>query len=178
MRLLNRIFGPSAPEAVRARLADDEHVLAVAETGTGGHLAVTALGLWVPDGADADDARRIGWDAVSKAVWGGDALTVTEAEVTEWAGKAALLRDLPAARYVLPRPGKVPYLVRQRVEGSIRSRYHKEFPDGGAWFVVRKTPGTDGVELQVRPDPGTDLEVVRDIAEEAATRLATGRAEL
>lgn len=169
---LGGLVGPSVPDALRAALAENEHVLAVAPVGTGGHLVVTALGLWVPESPDR--MRRIGWDRVSKAVWQGDVLTVTEAEATGHAGGAVLLADRPRARYVLPKPGKIPYLVRQRVEGSIRSRYRKDLPGGGAWFVVRKVPGADGVVLQVRPDPGTDLDVVRGIAEEAAAKLAGG----
>lgn len=169
VNLVRRIFGSPVPEVVRDALADEEHVLAFAATGTGGNLAVTALGLWVPHG---DGVRRIGWDAVSKAVWRGDALTVTEAESAEHIGAAVVLRELAPVRYVLPKPGRIPHLVRQRVEGSIRSRYRKELPGGAAWFVVRKLPGTDGVVLQVRPDPGTDPEVVRAIAQEAAAALA------
>ncbi|WP_298179428.1 hypothetical protein [Saccharomonospora sp.] len=172
MSIWRKIFGQDVPDVVRAKLADEEHVFATAATGTGGHVAVTALGLWVPDG---ESVRRIGWDVISKAVWKGDALTVTEAEVTERAGDAVVLRDLPPTRHVLPKPGKVPYLVRQRVESSIRSRYRKELPGGGAWFVVRKLPGADGVVLQVRPDPGTEPDVVRDIAREAAATFTAGR---
>lgn len=173
MGLLRRIFGQDVPDVVRQRLADGEHVLATAATGTGGYVAVTALGLWVPD---EQGVRRIGWDVISKAVWRGDVLTVIEAEVVERAGEAQVLRDLPPIRHVLPKPGKIPYLVRQRVESSIRSRYRKELPGGGAWFVVRKLPGTDGSVLQVRPDPGTEPDVVRDIAREAAATFAASRA--
>lgn len=169
MSWLRRIFGEPLPEVLREALDRDEHVLAVAPVGAGGHLAVTALGLWVPtDGG----MRRIGWDFISKAVWRDDALTVTEAEVTGYAGKAVLLADRPPVRHALPKPGRIPKLVRERVEGSIRSRYHKDLPGGGAWFVVRKVPGTDGVMLQVRPDPGTDTDVVAGIAEETADKLA------
>jgi hypothetical protein len=33
-------------------------------------------------------------------------------------------------------------------------------------------PGTDTAVLQVRPDPGTDLDVVAAIAAEASTKMA------
>jgi hypothetical protein len=167
-----RIFGEPLPESLRESLADGEHVLAVVPEGGGGHVAVSALGLWLPEGSGV---RRIGWDLVSKAVWRADALAVTEAEVTGTAGGAVLLADRDPVRHVLPKPGKVPYLVHQRVEGSVRSRYRKELPGGGAWFVVRKVPGSDGSVLQVRPDPGTDPAVVAGIAEEAAAKLAGGK---
>ncbi|WP_048876559.1 hypothetical protein [Saccharomonospora saliphila] len=169
---LGRLFGPPVPEPVRSELAADEHVVAHAPVETGGHVAVTALGLWVPDGGAS--VRRIGWHLVSKAVWREGALTVTEAEVTGYAGDAVLLADRTPVRHALPKPGRIPHLVRLRVESSIRSRYHKDLPGGGAWFVVRKLPGTDGVVLQVRPDPGTDTDVVSDIAEQAAAKLADG----
>ncbi|PXY27661.1 hypothetical protein [Prauserella muralis] len=171
MSWLRRLFGEPVPDELRGALAENEHVLAAAAVGTGGHVAVTALGLWLPG---SEGPRRVGWHLISKAVWQGDALTVTEAEETGYAGRAVLLADRPPARYVLARPGKLPHLVRQRVEGAIRSRYRKDLASGGAWFVVRKVPGTDGSVLQVRPDPGTDLDVVAEIAEEAARKLAGG----
>lgn len=169
MNLLRRLLGKDVPGEIAPLLAADEHVLGAAPVESGGHVAVTALGLWVPGGGEP---RRVGWHLISKAVWGGDTLAVTEAGVTGHAGRAVLLADRAPVRYVLPRPGRVPHLVRQRVEGSIRSRYHKELTGGGAWFVVRKVPGGDGVELQVRPQAGTDPEVVASIAEEAAEQLA------
>ncbi|MEU6643392.1 hypothetical protein ABZ863_12670 [Saccharomonospora sp. NPDC046836] len=171
MSWLRRIFGEPLPEELRGVLAEDEHVLGAAATSTGGHVAVTALGLWLPEAAGA---RRVGWHLISKAVWQGDTLTVTEAEEEGYAGRAVVLADRPPVRYVLPRPGKVPLLVRQRVEDAIRARYRKDLPEGGAWFLIRKVPGTDGVVLQVRPDPGADRELVASMAEEAADKLAGG----
>lgn len=171
MSLWDRIFGRPLPERLKESLADGEEILAVAEVGTGGHLAVSALGLWIPDGGEP---RRIGWHLVSKAVWQGDALTVTEAEESGLAGRAIVLTDKEPRRFVLARPGRIPHMVRQRVEGAIRSRYRKDLAGGGAWFVVRKVPGTDGSVLQVRPDRGADLELVARIAEEAAEKLAGG----
>jgi hypothetical protein len=170
MGWLQRLLGPEAPDVLAHALADGEHVLGVAET-RGGPLAVTALGLWVPDG---DGVRRIGWHLVSKAAWSGEALTVTEADEVGTAGQAVLLADRAPVPYPLERPGKIPQLVYRRVEGSIRSRYHKEFDGGGAWFVVRKVPGRDGSVLQVRPEPGVDTDTVARIAEEAAEQLSRG----
>ena len=65
-----------------------------------------------------------------------------------------LLADRPARRFRLAEPGRVPEVVHARVEGSIRSRHHRDLPGGGAWFVQRKVAGRDGTVLQVRPDPG------------------------
>ncbi|MBK1786583.1 hypothetical protein [Prauserella cavernicola] len=171
MGLLSRLFGEPLPEPLRESLAAGEHVLAVASTGDGGHIAVTALGLWVPEGGEV---RRVGWHLVSKAVWKDGALTLTEADEARTAGKAVLLADRAPVRHALPKPGRIPHLVRQRVEGSIRQRYRKELDGGGAWFVVRKVPGTDSSILQVRPDPGADTDLLASMAEEAAAKLATG----
>jgi hypothetical protein len=60
------------------------------------------------------------------------------------------------------------------VEGSIRSRHHRDLPGGGAWFVQRKVAGRDGVVLQVRPDAGTDPAVVRQVVADVERTL--GRA--
>jgi hypothetical protein len=161
MRLLRKLLGrEDVPAAIAGRLASDERVLAVATLGDDQHLVVTSYGLWLP----GDDAPRLlGWHLVSKATWGGGALTVVEAEETETIGGAVLLTDLPARRLRLAEPGRVPETVQARVEGSIRSRHRRDLPGGGAWFVQRKVPGRDGVVLQVRPDPGTDVAVVRQV---------------
>jgi hypothetical protein len=168
MGWMQRLLGPEVPKVLASALAPDEHVLAVAGS-RGGPLAVTALGLWVPEG---DGVRRIGWHLISKAAWSGEALTVTEADEVGTAGRAVLLTDRAPVPYPLEQPGKIPQLVYRRVEGSIRSRYRKEFDDGGAWFVVRKVPGRDGAVLQVRADPGADADIVARIAEEAAEQLS------
>jgi hypothetical protein len=124
--------------------------------------------VWVPEGALA---RRIGWHLISKAVWGCDALLLTEAVAIDTAGEAVLLSDLPPRRFVLTAPDRVPQVVRERVTKSIRSSHYHELPGGGAWFVQRRIPGQDGVTLQVRADPGTAPEAVRQVAGEVAAWL-------
>jgi hypothetical protein len=95
---------------------------------------------------------------------------------------AVLLADRPPQRLRLTDPGRVPEAVHARVEGSIRSRHHRELPvsadarstgatRGGAWFVQRKVAGRDGTVLQVRPDPGTDEAAVRQVAGDVARTL-------
>ena len=84
---------------------------------------------------------------------------------------AVLLADQPARRVRLVEPGRVPEVVHARVEGSIRSRHHRDLPEGGAWFVQRRVPGRDGTVLQVRPDPGTDPAVVAALAADVAHAL-------
>lgn len=155
--------GRRAPRAVTAAMAADERVLAVS-----GELVATSLGLWVPD---SGGHRRIGWHLVSKAVWGEGALTVTEATVIDTVAGVALLADQAPRSFPLDRPGKLPHAVRLRVTGGIRSSHHKELPGGGAWVVQRKVPGTGGVVLQLRADPGTDSAAVRALAGQLGTQV-------
>ena len=156
------------PAGFSGKLDADERVLATAAIVGGGHLVVTSVGIWLPT---ADGVRRLGWHLVSKASWQNGALTLVEAEEREDVGGVVLLADLPPQRLRLAEPGRVPEAVHARVEGSIRSRHHRDLPGGGAWFVQRKIAGRDGTVLQVRPDPGTDLAVVRQVAGDVARTL-------
>ncbi|GLY39387.1 hypothetical protein Amsp01_054110 [Amycolatopsis sp. NBRC 101858] len=168
MSFLRRLLGDRTPADFTGALSPGEDVIDSAPVEGGGHLVVTQLGLWIPDGAGA---RRVGWHLIGKAAWADGVFTLTEtAEVGE-AGAAVVLADLPPVRFRLAAPGKVPREAYQRVEGSIRSRHRQEIGSGGAWFVQRKVPGRDGSVLQVRPDPGTDAELVAAIAEQAAAKL-------
>jgi hypothetical protein len=157
------LLGRDVPAGFTGTLADDENVLAVA-----GELVATSLGLWLPSD---DGVRRVGWHLISKATWGGGALSVIEATESDTTGGAVLLTDLPARRFVLEEPGTLPRVVQARVTGSIRSRHHQKLPSGGAWFVQRKVPGVDGIVLQVRPDPGTDPAQALAFAVDVADRI-------
>ncbi|GAA1951028.1 hypothetical protein [Amycolatopsis minnesotensis] len=169
MGWLRRLMGDPLPDGFPGALDADEHALAAAAVTGGGHAVVTALGLWVPS---ESGARRIGWHLISKAAWTADLLAVTEADETGTAGDAVLLTDREPLRLSLPSPGKVPLMIRQRVDGSIRSRHRQELDGGGVWFVQRKVPGRDGVVLQVRADPGVDATLVEEIARDASAKLA------
>jgi hypothetical protein len=160
--------GGALPAEFPAVLQPDERVLAAAALAGGGHLVLTQIGVWVPEGTVP---RRVGWHLVSKAVWDRTALLLTEAVTTGSAGEAMLISDLPPHRFVLTAPGPVPELVRQRVTGSIKSSQYHELSGGGAWFVQRKVPGHDGLVLQVRADPGTSADAVHDMASAVAARL-------
>ncbi|GLZ39583.1 hypothetical protein [Actinokineospora sp. NBRC 105648] len=162
------------PKGFTGRLDRDEAVAASAEVRGGGFLVATSLGLWVPGD---DGPRRIGWHLVSKAAWAAGVFTITEADEAEQAGAAVVLVDRPPIRVAVEAPGKLPQAVHRRVTGSIRSRHHRELPGGGAWFVQRKVPGRDGTVLQVRPDEGTELDVVRAIAHDVAEKMGQGLAE-
>lgn len=168
-RWWRRITGPQTPDDLRPLLAGGEEVVAAAQADDG-HVAVTHLGLWLPGPAGP---RRVGWHLISKAAWSDGVLTVVEAVEEERVDGAVLLRDRDPVRLSVPRAGRLPALVRSRVEGAIRARHRKDLPGGGgAWFVLRKVPGTDGVTLQARPDPGTDVDAVRAMAQEAAQWLS------
>jgi len=162
-RLLRR---PALPEGVV--LEPEEHVVAVAEVVGGRRVVATSRGLWLP-GADAP--QRLPWHLISKATWEGGALAVTPAREVEAVDGAVLIADEPPRRLRLATPGKVPETVHKRVTGSIRTRHHRDLPGGGAWFVQRTVAGRDGVVLQVRADPGTDADVVRQVARDVAQRL-------
>lgn len=170
MSFLRRLLGDRRPDGFAGSLDPGEDVVDSAPIEGGGHLVVTQLGLWIPDGTGG--ARRVGWHLVGKAAWKGGVFTLTESEEAGNAGSAVVLADLAPVRFSLPEPGKVPHHVRLRVDGSVRSRHRQEIGDGGAWFVQRKIPGRDGSVLQVRPDPGTDVTLVEAIAEQVAEKLA------
>ncbi|MGH4007683.1 MAG: hypothetical protein ACRDTH_05875, partial [Pseudonocardiaceae bacterium] len=148
-RLLLRRFAtvPELPAGFTGVLEPDERIVTTGELAGGGHLVLTQLGMWVPEGAAV---RRIGWHLVSKAVWDRSALVVTEAVSTGMVGETVLLADLPPRRFALLAPSRVPEVVRHRVTSSIRSSRRCELPGGGAWFVQRRVPGQDGLVLQVR----------------------------
>jgi hypothetical protein len=167
MRWLARLLGDRLPEGFAGELEPEEHVVAHADSPSG-PLVATPLGLWAPT---EEGARRIGWHQIGKATWRDGTLSIVEVEETGRAGRARLIADRRAARFPLDRPGKLPKAVRERVDQSIRSRHHKELPGGGAWFVQRKVPGVAGSVLQVRVEPGTDRDLVADIAREAAEQL-------
>ncbi|MGW4062829.1 hypothetical protein ACWEGE_31420 [Amycolatopsis sp. NPDC004747] len=168
MNLLRRLLGDRTPAGFAGVLAPGEDVVDSAAVEGGGHLVVTALGLWIPSG---EGPRRVGWHLIGKAAWADGVFTLTESAEVGTAGSAVVLADLPPVRFRLPSPGKVPREAYQRVEGSIRSRHRQEIGAGGAWFVQRKVPGRDGTVLQVRPDRGTDVSLVEAIAEQVAAKL-------
>jgi hypothetical protein len=170
--VLRRLFGAEAlPAGSTGRLEPDERVLATARTVDGAHLVGTSWGLWVPD---AGGVRRVGWHLVSRATWRDGAFAFVEAVEAverEEADGAVVLVDRPVRRFRLVEPGTLPEVVHARVEGSIRSRHHRDLPGGGAWFVQRKVAGRDGTVLQVRPDPGTDPAVAAQVAADVAKAL-------
>jgi len=164
--LWSKLFRQGLPNDFAGALDADEVVLAHAEVRGGGYLVATTLGLWLPTG-DESGPRRVGWHLISKATWGGGALSVIEAHESDTAGAAVVLTDQRPRRFGLDAPGKLPQVVHTKVTGSILSRHRY----GDAWFLQRKVAGQDGVVLQVRPDEGADLELVRGIAADVAAKI-------
>ena len=168
-RLLAKLSGTAeVPVDFPGSLDVDEQVLSAAD-GEDGAVLATHKGLWLPEG------RRVGWHLVSKATWGGGVLTVTEAEEARRIDGAVFLRDLRPRRLALTGETRLPDVVHERVNRSIRSRHHRDLPGGGAWFVQRKVPGRNGIELQIRPDPGTDEPALDRLAGALVERLRESR---
>lgn len=155
------------PSGFTGQLDSDERVLATAGCPTGTVIA-TNQGLWW---SENEAVTRAPWYLISKATWRNGVLTIVVAEQTGAADKAVLLVDRPARALSLDEPGKLPQIVHERVTSSIRSSNYRKLPGGGAWFVQRKVPGRTGTVLQVRPDPGTDSEIVTKMASRVAARL-------
>lgn len=173
-RIYARLSGRAdLPDDFTGSLSSDEHVLTVGREPSGPVVA-TNRGLWLPE---PEGVRRIPWHLVSKAIWDGGRLTVTEADEIGHAGAAVLLRDRPPRRLALNETGRLPETVHKRVTGSIKSSHHRELPGGGAWFVQRKVPGQDGIALQVRGDAGTDEAVLTAFAEDVSAQLDRARTE-
>jgi hypothetical protein len=166
MSFVSRWLGrPAVPDGAVGPLGPDEHVLASAPLGGGGHAVATSRGLWLPG------PRLVGWHLISKATWQSGSLVVVEAEEKDVADGVVLVVDRTPQRLRMSEPGKVPQVVHERVTGSIKTRHHRDVEGGGAWFVQRKVPGRDGYVLQVRPDPGTDEAAVRQLAANVARTL-------
>ena len=164
-----------APAAARRRLDSAEHVVAWAtpEAGTvDAPLVVTNLGIWWPVG---NDARRIGWERIDKAVWSEGTLTVTEADVVD----DLLLVERAPISVRLPSPGSVPAAVRKRVESTVAHR-HEALVDGQrVRIVARRVPGQDGLRWWARlPAELPDTPGVRAYLRAVIVRLRGAEADL
>jgi len=149
MRIWDRVLGREVlPEGFAGELDRDEHVVALADVRSGGHLVVTNRGVWFPG-----ETERVSWHLVSKATWTDGAMTFVVADAEDL-GKAFLLHDGPPRRFAIGEPGKVPKAVHERVTQSIVSRERARMADGReAWVLERRVPGRDGTVRQIRPDP-------------------------
>lgn len=163
------------PEGFTGALDGGERVIADGRGPRGSIVLATDLGLWLPPAASGEGAHRIPWHLVTKATWASGALEVVGAdEVEELAGGVVVLADRAPRRVPLTEPRRVPETVHHRVTGAVKDSQHHDLGEGGAWFVQRRVPGA-GIVLQVRPDPGTDPEVVRSVAAGVGEKLRDAR---
>jgi hypothetical protein len=77
---------PEPPAGFIGALEPAERVVTTGELAGGGHLVLTQLGMWVPEGAEA---RRVGWHLVSAGSPAG----------TAWCCRYVLIRELSPARW-------------------------------------------------------------------------------
>ena len=158
------MFGRNrSPSEVRQRLDPDERVLAwgtvsapgsarpdgpaVADNPRPGYVVATNLGLWWPD----DPPRRIAWHLIVRASWSERGLTVVEADIVD----DLLLAERPPRTVALEAIGKIPPVVRNRVEGSIVVTHDARLDDGPARIVARRVTGQDGHVWLARLGSGT-----------------------
>lgn len=143
------VFGRHRPPAaVRAMTERDERVLAwgtvagpaAASTPTAAdvehYVVATNLGLWWPH----DPPRRIPWHLIVRATWSDRGLTVIEADIVD----DLLLVERPPRTATLVTEGKIPPVVRKRVEASISTTHDVMLDDGPARVVARRVTGQDG----------------------------------
>jgi len=134
-----------------ADLERDERVLAWGATDDGEPMLATQLGLWAPM---PDGRRRIGWHEINKAAWKEGLLTVTEAVHVE----SDVVEDAAPCRWSIAEPGKLPVIIRKRVEGSVAFTEHHSVGAVGVRVVARRVPGRNGLSWWVRYDRPGDHE--------------------
>ncbi|MFV2019094.1 hypothetical protein [Micromonospora sp. LOL_023] len=167
--------GNRLPAQARPALERDERVLAWASAAAAA-VVVTNRGVWLPGRAD-----RLGWHQVHKAVWSGEVLTITAAEVVARHEQYAVVVDLPPISIELPDPQDVPNQIRARVTRSVGFTLHQPLDGGGFLMVGRRVAGVDGLTWTVRYDPDTDVDApgLAEYTAEfvAATRSSVERAD-
>jgi hypothetical protein len=113
------------------RLGPGEHELASAEAVDGTLVAGSRDALHVGD-------RRIPWETVEKADWDADESTLTVTEVGTWGAVR------PVHRVVLPEPGRLLELVRERVTASVVLQRHVPVRGHrGVVVIARRAPRGD-----------------------------------
>jgi hypothetical protein len=156
------------PREALVGLPRTERVVSWADLDGGAVVVATPSGLWWPG---PEGLRLIGWQHVSKAIWQGRNLVVTEAEVVD----DLLIVDRPPVQVALARPRDLPPTVRKRVEANVVRSEVLPIAGGRARFVGRRVPGENGVRWWARLENGTpDTAAVRAAV---SARVAVLRAE-
>lgn len=152
------------PREFAGLLGPDEAVLAATAVTGGGLLVGTRRGVWQIS-AGNETPQLYGWQTISKARWQPPVLELTVSVTVGSLGEAELIEDQPPLRFEVGERSKLTDLVHSRVRGGIVSSEHHLVPGGGAWVVVRRVPGRDGVVVNVRLDPGTSLDAAGAVLE-------------
>jgi hypothetical protein len=134
-------------------------VLSSATTDSGDRLVATNLGLWVM--GPGRDAVRHYWDEIDRATWAEGVLTVER-----------LVGDRSRLVHRLPKPGRLPELVRDRVTSSIVVSERSAVPGGHVRVVARRRPGVDRLRWGLLYDPG---ELAADPAARSAAQEILAR---
>jgi hypothetical protein len=153
-----------APEPVRGlreRLGPGDRVLGWAPTRSG-HLVATLSGLWLLSSGQSSQLR---WEQIDRAVWGDPVLVAYPADAAGEPWKT-----------VLDSPGRVPALVRERVEASIAVNAVRRLSSGGrVRIVARRRFGEHGLAWNARferpadaRDPAARAQADAAIAEQQA----------
>jgi hypothetical protein len=153
------------PDEVRA-LGLGAEVLAAAVAEDGTPVAGTRDALHL-------GRRRIPWEAIEKADWDSETSTLAVSEVGTWGAPR------PVHRLVVPDPGRLLELVRERVTASVVLQRHVPVRGRrGLYVIARRAPrGDRPLSWVYEFDEGIDPDdpAVRELAERA---LAEARSEV
>jgi hypothetical protein len=154
--------------ALRSRFDAGDRMLGWAPASAGYLVASLAALWWIGEAGgvqNQDGVRRLGWDRIDRAVWADPVLLVHPAESGQ-----------DAWRVFLDDPGRMPALVRDRVQASIAVNAVRRLSTGSrVRIVARRRYGVDGLVWAARfegaadaADPAMRAEADAAIAEQQA----------
>ena len=161
----------SRTAAPSVSVAPGEKVLASATSADGTVLAGTRDAFYVAAG---EETRRVPWEQVEAADWDRDTDTFRLSEVGTWG------EQRPVHTAMLPDPGRLLELVRERVTASVVLQRHVVVSGRrGLRVIARRAPaGTGAVQWVYEYDEGLDPDDpgVREVARATleAMRLEVG----
>jgi hypothetical protein len=143
------LSGPLVPAAVRAQVPGK--VLAAVEAQDGTWLAGTRERFHAI-GPDGDAGLVLRWEGVQRADWDSDERTLTVERIEEFG------RPVTAYTFVVPDPGMLLQLVRERVTASVllQRRFELERKRGFSVIARRAPSGGGEVTWAYEFDKGVD----------------------
>lgn len=157
---------PAVAEDVAAAVptAPGERLLAAAAVDGGGWLVASTEALRLC-GSRHDVLEQLAWHEIATASWSD--------------GVQTILAVRPEVRWrcVLPTPGHLPAVVRERVTGSVLASRQVFVPGGRVTVAARRVPGAAEPLMQVMPDDGVDVTaptasaLVREAVEELCRQV-------